>query len=417
MSRRHVTVCVAGMLVLLFPLLPVSGPGQIAGLETLPVSGTSQSPLTQSELETVRSGTVLVHLPAVNIGHEVVGYGAVRVDVGTDYFLERFRDIETFKRSSLTQQIGTFSAPPRIEDLKNLTLENEDLEDLRRGRVGNCGVKLDGASIRRFQTDIDWRKADFRQRANQLMREILLDGITRYLAEGNAGLGVYRDKSYPLSLGGEFESILSQPDRFWPFAPELSAWLMAFPNLRPQNGEGFLYWSKERIGQKVVISVTQVLMVKKRIHGRSGAVIATKQLYASHYFEGSLGLLVFLEGDPLEPIRTGYLIHLNRSRSDVLRGRMVGLKRALIGGKLREGIRKNLLETKQKLETGYRAANAGRDGTILKMTTRSPVIPDRPPADPKPDPQVRAGEEMTIRRVRTWSCATRISSYCRLTTA
>lgn len=360
MPIRCLAFRVVGSLVLFFLLFFSPGFSQVVRFETKAVSGSgaTRSPLTETELAAIRSGTVLVHLPAVDIGNEVAGFGAVRVDVGTDYFLERFRDIETFKQSSLTQRIGTFSDPPAIADLKELTLDAEDLEDLRKGRVGNCGVKLDGDSIRRFRSEIDWKRPDSGQQANRLMREILLDSVTRYLAEGNSGLGVYRDKSYPLSLGVEFESLLSQQDRFLPFAPELSAWLKAFPKLKPQNGEGFLYWSKERIGRKTVISVTQVLMVKKRIDGRSGAIIATKQLYASHYFEGSLGLLVFVEADPVEPVRTGYLVYLNRSRSDVLRGRMVGLKRSLIGGELREGIRKNLLETKRKLEAGFRARQA-----------------------------------------------------------
>ncbi len=360
MPKRCLAFRVVGSLVLLFPLFFTPGFSQVVRFETNAVSksNSTRSPLTETELAAIRSGTVLVHLPPVNIGNEVAGFGAVRVDVGTDYFLDRFRDIETFKQSSLTQKIGTFSDPPAIADLKELTLDAEDLEDLRKGRIGNCGVKLDGDSIRRFRTEIDWKKPDSGQQANRLMREILLDSVTRYLAEGNSGLGVYRDKSYPLSLGVEFESLLSQQDRFLPFAPELSAWLKAFPKLKPQNGEGFLYWSKERISRKTVISVTQVLLVKKRIDGRSGAIIATKQLYASHYFEGSLGLLVFVEADPFEPVRTGYLVYLNRSRSDVLRGRMVGLKRTLIGGELREGIRKNMLETKRKLEAGYRARQA-----------------------------------------------------------
>lgn len=377
MSKRQ---RVLSSFVLIAPLLLATGLSSVAGFETDSVSnrGGALSPLTKTELATLRAGSILVDLPEVDIGHEVVGFGAIRVDVATDFFLERFRDITTYKQSSLTQQIGTFSSPPTLADLEDLTLEPDDLDDLRSGRIGNCGVKLDAASIRRFQTEIDWKRGDFRERANRLMKEILLDSVKRYLAEGNAGLGVYRDKSYPLSLGLEFESLLSQRDRFLPIAPELSAWLRAFPKLKPENGESFLYWSKERIGQKGVISITQVLMVKKRIDGRSGAIIAMKQLYASHYFEGSLALLLFLEADPLDPNRTGYLAYLNRSRSDVLRGKLIGLKRSLIGSKLREGIRKNLLETKLKLERGFRAfqAECFRNGS--KTSSWVPVSSGKP---------------------------------------
>ena len=81
-------------------------------------------------------------------------------------------------------------------------------------------------------------------------------------------------------------------------------------------------------------------------------VIASKGIYASHYFEASLGLTALVHGPAADPSHT-YLIYLNRSRADGLRGPLSGMKRALIGSSLREGARKNMDIIRQRLESEY----------------------------------------------------------------
>ena len=81
------------------------------------------------------------------------------------------------------------------------------------------------------------------------------------------------------------------------------------------------------------------------------AVIASKQLYASHYFDASLGLTAALDqgAGPVHP--SMYLVYLNRSRIDLLAGFWGGLRRAIVRGRLREGMRKHLVEIARKLES------------------------------------------------------------------
>jgi len=47
------------------------------------------------------------------------------------------------------------------------------------------------------------------------------------------------------------------------------------------------------------------------------------------------------------------LIYVNRSRTDALRGLFAGLKRSLIGGRLRDGAKKNMEMIRQMLEADY----------------------------------------------------------------
>src|ERR1019366_6925153 len=61
---------------------------------------------------------------------EVATVGAVRIPVTIDFFLDQFRDIETFKKGPAVLSIGKFSDPPREQDLGRLTLGNKELDAL-----------------------------------------------------------------------------------------------------------------------------------------------------------------------------------------------------------------------------------------------------------------------------------------------
>lgn len=308
--------------------------------------------ISESENHHLRRGGVVIRIPEPNVGREMIGFGAIRVGITADELQAAFRDIARLKKSPLNKQVGIFSPHPIPGDLALLTLDENDLRDLRTGQVRDCGFKLDADAIVRARR-IDWTRPDAGPTATELIRKYLLESVTRYLASGNAGLGRYDDKSHSLCLADEFESILAQPDQILAATPELTTWLRGFPEHQPPDSESFIYWSKDQVGKKTVISVTQVLMIRKKLNGRPATLVASKQLYASHYFEGSLGLTVFIEDE--SPGEGGILLYQNRTRSDVLRGSFAGMKRALISGELRESLRKNLFDLKRRLETEFHA--------------------------------------------------------------
>ena len=80
--------------------------------------------------------------------------------------------------------------------------------------------------------------------------------------------------------------------------------------------------------------------------------IASKQILSSHYFDGSLGLMVLFDGEALPGNRpTSYLIYVNRSRIDLLRGSgFSGWKRKLFERQLPGEIRKQLTLIKNAVE-------------------------------------------------------------------
>ena len=192
----------------------------------------------------------------------------------------------------------------------------------------------------------DWSAPDHAQRALSLIREDLLNDVAAYLAAGNSGLIEYRDKSKAVRLADELQSLLGEwPDRDQSIAA-FRQYVAEYPRKPLPDVEEFLYWSKEHFGRKPVVSITHVAI----LHRPSRVFIASKQIYASHYFDGSLGLTV--AADPDNPARRGmYLAYMNRSRIDALGGMFGGLLRAILRGRLREGVRKNFQQTVTQVET------------------------------------------------------------------
>ena len=157
-----------------------------------------------------------------------------------------------------------------------------------------------------------------------LVRRLLFDYLTAYLQTGNAALIEYHDGGKAVRLADEYRSLLEQSQFLADYAPEFYKYLEELPKASSPNIEEFIYWSKEKFGLKPVISVTHASIYRNPGSGRT--LIASKQIYASHYFEASLGLTAVV-GSLQQSEPCFYLLYLNRSRSDALHGGFSGLAR------------------------------------------------------------------------------------------
>jgi hypothetical protein len=308
--------------------------------------------ITTVELAALEKGQIIAKLPKTSETREVAAFAIMRLDVSEDFFIEKVRDIVNFKKSENVLQIGKFSNPPRLEDLADLSLDPVDIEAIRRCKLNSCDVKLSERFIERFRKDVNWSAPNYRDRVTALTREMLLEYVQAYLHGGDRALGDYRDKPYPLRLADEFRSLLQPVPYMYEYVPKFQKYLQDFPDIRPAQVEDFVYWSKEKFGLKPVISLTHVSIYKHYRPNGTDLLIASKGIYANHYFEVSLGLTGLIQSQSSDPHRT-YLIYTNRSRADALRGFFGGLKRSLILGSLRDGVKKNMEMIKDKLESDY----------------------------------------------------------------
>lgn len=305
---------------------------------------------TALEIDAVHQGKAVAKiLPSEK--QEVAVFGIVLVRAPADFFLDRFRNIESYKRGTSVPQVKKFSNPPRIEDLQQLTIDAGDLNSLKSCRVGDCGVKLPSDVIERLH-EIDWSDPNAAQQATVLGREALLEYVKRYLAGGNEELSEYSDKKQPLRVADQFAAILNASPYVFEYQPEFYEYLRDYPKKRLDHVANFVYWSNEKFGLKPVISVTHVSIYSPLEAGLT--IIASKQIYASHYFEASLGLTVTI-ADVQNSQPCFYLLYFNRSRSDALHGGFSGMARGRVRSRARKGTEENLAKISRSIETLYGA--------------------------------------------------------------
>ncbi len=297
-------------------------------------------------------GSAVTRSLRTRVRQEVAHVAAVYLDAPPDEFVARFRDIEEFERGPGIPQIGRFSAPPRIDDLQLLTLAPEDVEELSKCRPGDCEVKLSVDAMARFRSEVDWSSEDAPRQADAVARAMVLDLLRAYQAHGNAALGSYVDGKRPLAVAEHFRSLLASRDPLPVPVPALLAYLDDYPQGLPDGAEDFFYWTMVDFGMKPTIRLNHVTIrpLPDRLSTGVAYAIATKQLYASHYFHTTLELRFLLDRTDHEGREGSALISITRSRNDGMTGFRGLFLRPIIRRRSRDAVRGYLEHVKRQVE-------------------------------------------------------------------
>jgi len=260
-------------------------------------------------------------------------FGGVRIAASPEKYVERFKDIASFRRSPLVSEIGRFGDAPDVRDVASLTLDDDDFAAAKSCRPGKCDLKLARSAIERMHSQIDWSAPDARARATAVLRQVMVDFVTAYQRGGAAELATYLDKEHPIAAANEFKTLLDNTRYLISFAPEFHRYLASYPGGSLEGVEDFFYWVKERGGPKPTVSVHHVSVWRDP---RGAVFVSSKQIYASHFVRVGLDLTVVV------PSRGAandfYLLDLYRARIDPPGG-LIG---AAILGKVRGGVENNL---------------------------------------------------------------------------
>src|SRR5207248_3300187 len=155
-------------------------------------------------------GQPVVRLLPVKHKREVAVSGLVSLQVRPEVFLQSFRENMARKSNSAILEVGSFSTAPTLDDLQTLTIEDRDLEDLKKCVVGDCKLKLSAMMIERLQKEVNWEAPDYRIQATQLLKQILLDYVRDYRARGDAALIAYNDKPNEVRLIEDQRALASE---------------------------------------------------------------------------------------------------------------------------------------------------------------------------------------------------------------
>jgi hypothetical protein len=303
--------------------------------------------LSDAQIADVEAGRVVTRqLPGAD-KPEMAAFGAVRVSADKDTYLSRLRDVKRFRQGPSTLQIGTFHTPPVVADLDGLTLEEGDFNAAQKCKPGDCDLKLARAAMERISHEIDWKAPDARARATQLMKQMLVEYLAAYQRGGTDEMATYADNPQPLDAPAEFRKVLAASPYLVQYSPELKAYLEQWPQGKLAGAEDLFYWAKNKFGPKPGIAIYHVTIWRDPADP-SRAAVASKQVYASHYFQAGLDLTALV--DAPKPPGGFYLIDLYRARIDPPTGMLSGVLLGKIHGGIEQGVGESLKTSKTRTE-------------------------------------------------------------------
>lgn len=300
--------------------------------------------LTPAERTRLTGGAPITKMLDVDETKEVSVFGATWINAPMGRYVEVVKDIENLERGGGFKVTRRISEPPRLEDFAHMHLSQEDVGDLRTCRVGSCEVKLGEEALKRFQTDIDWNGPNVRAAADALMQQLAFEYVTGYLEGGNERLAVYRDKSRPTFVAHEFRGMVDQMPELTTYMPNMRRYLLEYPKEKVPDSTSFLYWQETVFGLKPTIRISHLTIRE----GPDDTVVASKMLYASHYFWTGLEVRALVPDPARGP--GFWFITVSRSRSDGLSGFIGRFVRGRVRSEVQKGALASLQSTRRVLE-------------------------------------------------------------------
>jgi len=191
---------------------------------------------------------------------------------------------------------------------------------------------------------VDWDSSAAPAAVNALVQQFAFEYVNGYLEGVNERLAEYRDKTRPRLVAKEFREMIDLMPELTIHMPAMREHLLGYPQASLPDSTSFLYWQKAAFGLKPTIRISHVTIEECP----DKTVVASKMLYASHYFWTALELRVLIP-DPGRG-QGFWFVTLNRSRSDGLSGFTGIFVRPRVRSKVRESTVTALQTTKRKLE-------------------------------------------------------------------
>jgi hypothetical protein len=335
---------------LLFVLLPdafvfAQIPRDVDFRETL----SEMAAFSADDLSALDQGKIVVRSLVTKDDREIGVIGVVRVQTSPGITLSEFTDGLTQKSNKSLLATGRFGGPPTLEDLRNLSLDKNDVGNLQKCSTGDCKLRLSDDLIERLRTQVDWNSAQSGTQANQLFQQDILEFVVDYLKRGDQALAHFDNDKNESPLADQHRTLQDEtPILDW-LAPDLAKYLGSFPRVDLKNVQTSLDWSKLTFGLKPFVTVTHASSYSRLSEQGPIFIIAVKQIYASRYFDSSLTLSMLVRTAVNGSVNE-YLVFTNISRSDALGGVLSGLKRTMAATEAKDRAKDLLERAKTRLE-------------------------------------------------------------------
>jgi hypothetical protein len=303
--------------------------------------------LNNQQIRDLRAGTAIAKVLESATPDEVFVFGAVYVNSTPERYLALASDLDALRKLPNYVALRQFSSPPQLSDLDGFTLEDREIEELKRCTPGNCVVQLPTAAMEDFQRSVNWSAPDRAKQANRQAQQLALQLVLKYQQGGNLALGTYRDKDHPAAVAETFASLLGEMKALPVYLPDLEHYLLDYPHATSDGITSEFYWEKVQFGLKPTLRIVQAIIFRGTSPGKPAYAVAVKQLYASHYFDTALDLTVCVKGATNDGF---YLITIKGSQQAGLTGLKGSIVRKVAVDKTRSSLQRALAAYKQKLE-------------------------------------------------------------------
>lgn len=272
---------------------------------------------------------------------EVAVKGVVRVDVPRQTFLDAVEQANVF-RSTRRLETGVIHNPPEAADFAAVSLPQRDIRSLEQCRPGRCALRLTASGLADLRSKVAWGSADAADQANHRTREWLLEIMDGYLKKGLAAFAPFEDSPAAVNVDEQFRRLLDDTATLTRGYPELATYLRDYPAATLASSKETFYWALDDFGVKPTLTITQAVSYAPQ--GTEDVVVAWKQIYASHFFNGGLSVTTYEnDGD------AAYVVQLDRVRADGLGGAFGKIKRSRMAGAMESELKEFLRDTRARL--------------------------------------------------------------------
>jgi hypothetical protein len=178
---------------------------------------------------------------------------------------------------------------------------------------------------------------------------MLLDYVRDYLTRGDVALIEYNDKAKIVRLAEEQRSLKAASSYIYDVLTSFPQYVRGFSKPNLVDVQNTIVWSKVKFGLKPVIAINHITIYKNEKEAGQQILIASKQIYASHYFDSSLALTAFINIPGASP--ASYLFYENRSRADALDGMFSKFRRGIVENRAIDSLKDILEQSKVNLNT------------------------------------------------------------------
>jgi hypothetical protein len=299
--------------------------------------------LDDQKLAAIDKGEIVTKQLPTTDKPEIAAFGVVKTAGTPDLLLRLAKDVRRFRQVPQIPEMGLFSSPPTLEDLKGLHHPPDDINALKRCKPGSCDVKLGTLALEQM-AKVDWKATDAEARATALLNQMIVDLVAAYEQGGTDAMGTIMDKKAPKTRTEEYRTLLANSPYLPEYVKKFHDYLAAYPKGTLAGAEDVLYWTRDEFGLKPVVSLYHLTLYRPA----NGALIANKLLASTHFFNAALEITA---GVPTPDGKGLYLMSLLRTRIDPPTGVLGGVLMGKVRGGLETAVSENLKVARDRLAT------------------------------------------------------------------